>query len=424
MKRNRLISFILALMLLLSGCSLPGGETGLMLTPPTMSLGREALTKAIKAAIGENYELVYPQEGSYRTGIISEDLTGDGENEALCFYRTTAANGKLGFLVMENRGDTWVKLAMGQSPAASVGRVAFGDLNADGISEIVVGWQYLTDTDGSYEIYQIKENKAISSYTGLYSRFVMMEGKPSRLLVLSRNSATKSVTASLVGQVDGAIGLINTVAMYGRATDYLSILSAKTSSGQPAVYIDESLESGQTLTEVLVVNDQGRLTNELLNQFNTATLRYSAITCRDQNNDGVPEMPTEEALPSYLRNGLEEQLYLINWNTFDGATLKPTSHSFVDTTEKFAIHYPKGWHGKVTVERSSETDRAFLFKTMGGETLFTIRVYGLSEYTPELGDEGWRKLYEDSDHVYTVYCEPRNSMSITYTKVYGLFNVI
>ena len=92
MKRFRLISLILALMMLLSGCSLPGGETGLMLTPPTMSLGREALTKAIKAAIGENYELVYPQEGSYRTGIISEDLTGDGVNEALCFYRPTAAD--------------------------------------------------------------------------------------------------------------------------------------------------------------------------------------------------------------------------------------------------------------------------------------------------------------------------------------------
>ena len=156
MKRIKIISFILIFALLLSGCSLPGGETGLMLTPPTLSSRREALTKAMKAAIGEGYELVYPQEGSYRTGIISMDLNGDDKTEAICFYRPNS--GKLGFLVMENNADgSWTRLAKRVSAAASVGKVEFGDLNGDGVYEIIVGWQYLSDADGSYEIFSINQ---------------------------------------------------------------------------------------------------------------------------------------------------------------------------------------------------------------------------------------------------------------------------
>ncbi len=424
MKRKCLISLILMFALLLTGCSLPSGEAHMMLTPPTLSSGREALTKAIKSAIGEGYELVYPQEGSYRTGIISVDLTGDGVTEAICFY-SRVSDGKLGFLVMKSETDgSWSTLAQGISPAASVGRVEFGDLTGDHIAEIIVGWHYLSETDGSYEIYTMKEGKAISCHSGLYTRFVMMGEAPMKLLVLSRNTATKAVTASLIGAVAGSVGVVNTVAMSERSTDFLNLLSAKTSSGQPAVYVDQSLESGQTITEVLVVNDQGRLTNELLNQTNNPTLRYTGVTSLDKENDGIPEIPTEEALPAYLRNGVEENLYLVHWNTYDGKVLTPVSHSFVDTTEKFTLTYPEGWYEKVTVERPADTERAFSFKTVKGEQLFVIRIYGLSEYSDELNAAGWRKLYEDSDHVYTVYCEEENSMNITYNDVYGLFNVI
>ncbi len=423
MKRKSLFILIMAAMLLLSSCSL-GGDMGTLLTPPTMSVGRETLTKAIKAAIGEGYELVYPQAGSYRTGIISEDLNGDGQTEAVCFYRPTKSEGKLSFLVMENLGESWALMGKGGSEAASVGRVAFGDLDRDGVSEIVVGWQYLTDTDGSYDVYSFSGGKAISQHTGLYTRFVIMDGDPDGLLVMSRNSSTKSVTASLVGVTEGKIGLVNTVAMYGKATDYLAITPAKTADGKQAVYIDEQLENGQTFTEVLAVDAEGRLTNELLAQPDVSTLRYTAITCRDLDGDGVFEIPIEEALPSYIRNGVEENLYLIHWNHFDGTKLTPSSQSFVDITEKFSLDYPDDWYGKVTVERPESGNRSFAFKTMKGEDLFTIRVYGLAEYSDELSKAGWFKLYSDSDHVYTVFCNENNSMGINYQRVYGLFSAI
>lgn len=425
MKRITIISFILILVLMLSGCSLPGGETGLMLTPPTLSSRREALTKAIKSAVGESYELVYPQEGSYRTGIVPKDLNGDDKTEAICFYRPTSSGAKLGFLVMENNEDgSWTQLAKVVSSAASVGKVEFGDLNGDGVYEIIVGWQYLSDADGSYEIFSIDQGKAVSHHTGLYSSFILMGNQPERMLVLNRNTATKAVTATLVGQVEDTFGVINTVAMNDRSTEFLNFISAKTSMGNAAVYLDESLESGQTTTEVLVINNQNRLTNELLNQLSSKTLRYTAVPCRDMDNDGIPEVPSEEALPSYLRNGVQENLYLIQWNQFDGTNLFSKSHSFVDITEKFIVNFPQKWYGKVTVERQAESDRAFAFKTMKGEQLFVIRVYGLSEYSDELGSEGWRKLYEDSDHIYTVFCQEENSMQIDYTDVYELFNVI
>jgi len=422
MKRKTFLSFIIGIALMLSGCSI-GGDIATMLTPPAMSVGREALTQSIKAAIGEGYELVYPQAGSYRTGIISVDLNGDEQTEAVCFYRPNKS-GKLSFLAMENVGESWQLLGKAESEAASVGRVNFGDLDGDGLSEIVVGWQYLTDTDGSYDVYTLNEGQAVSRHTGLYTRFVIMEGSPDALLVMSRNSSTKSVTASLIGKSDSGIGLVNTVAMYGKATDYLAIEPAETADGKPAVYIDEQLESGQVLTEVLAIDTQGQLTNELLAQPDVTTLRYTAVTCRDVDGDKIPEIPTEESLPSYFRDGVEENLYLIHWNLFDGKTLKRDRQAFVDMTERFMVEFPAEWYGKVTVERSEGVNRSFEFKTIKGESLFTVRIYGLTEYDDELGKAGWLKLYGDSDHVYSVYCHEGNSLDINYQRVYGLFTAL
>ena len=420
MKKRIFLSLILILSLLLTGCSI-GGEMSNLLTPPTMSVGREALTKAIKSVIGDKYELVYPQAGSYRTGIISVDLNGDNVVEAVCFYQS---GGKLSFLVMEQKDGGWTLLGKATSEAASVGRVAFGDMDADGVAEIVVGWQYLTDSEGSYDVYSLHSGKAESRYTGLYSRFVMMESTPSRLMVMTRNSTTKSVTASLIGLIDENIGLVNTVAMYGRTTDYLAIAPGKAHDGRDAVYVDGLLENGQAMTEVLAVNEQGQLTNELLNMPEVSTMRYTAVTCKDVNKDGVPEIPTEEALPGYLRNGVDENLYLVHWNSYDGKGLSTVSRSFVDTTEQFSVDFPEDWFGEVTVERSEATSRSFEFKTEDGNLLFTVRVFGMSEYSDEISATGWRRLHEDSDHVYAVYCEPENPMGVNYQRVYGLFNVI
>ncbi len=418
-RRTLLLAVVAAILMALSGCSFPGGELSAMLTPPSLSVGREALTRELNSIIGGDYELIAPKGGSYRTAIIPKDVNGDEKNEAICFFRTAE---KIRFLVMENLNDSWRRLAEGESEAASVGQVAFGDLTGDGLSEVIVGWQYLTESEGSYDVYNLHSETAASVQRGLYNHMVVVDGAVDSLVVLNRNAATKSVTASLVGMVENRqVGLVNSVAMNDRSVDYLNILAAKTSAGLPAVYVDEQLENGQILTEILVINEQGRLTNELLNQLNTATLRNSAVHCHDYDGDGIPEVPVEEALPSYQRNGVEENLFLIQWNSFDGTQLSPISHSFVDITEKFMLNYPSNWYKKITVQRSEEYERAYAFRTMDGESIFTIRIFGLSEYSESLGNEGWRKLYSDSDHVYVVYCAPKNRYRVDYAKVYSLF---
>ncbi len=420
-KRSFLLAVVWVLLTVLSGCSLPGGEMSSMLTPPSLSVGREALTRELNSIIGEDYELIAPKGGAYRTAIISRDIDGDEQNEAVCFY---SASGKIRFLVMKNQNDIWSCLSKGESEAASIGQVAFADFTGDGLSELIVGWQYLTGSDGSYDVYSLVKQTALSVQSGLYNYMVVAEDEPDLMVVLNRNTATKAVTASLVGLVERQIGLVNTVVMNSRSVDYPSILPAITASGQQAVYVDGLTETGQLQTEVLVINEQGRLTNELLNQLNTDTLRNSAVYCTDYDGDGVPEIPVEEALPPYLRNDMEENLFLIRWNEFDGTQLIPGGRSFVDTTEKFMLAYPTEWYGKITVQRSDENERAYRFQTMEGKRIFTIQVFGLSEYSETLGNEGWRKLYSDSDHVYVVFCEPKNSYKVDYAKVYSLFDVI
>ena len=121
---------------------------------------------------------------------------------------------------------------------------------------------------------------------------------------------------------------------------------------------------------------------------------------------------------------MEENLYLIRWNAFDGKKLTRVGQSFADMTERFLVKFPDEWYGEIKVEREEGANRSFVFKTMDGEVLFTVRIYGLTEYDDSLGKAGWLKLYGDSDHVYTVSCREGNSLGVNYQKVYSLFSAI
>ena len=82
----KLLTPVIAVMLL-CGCDAQffGGDRQLMRPPYPAGEDRniqEELTKSLGS-----FTLKYPKSGSYRSAIVRTDLTGDGRNDALVFYR-------------------------------------------------------------------------------------------------------------------------------------------------------------------------------------------------------------------------------------------------------------------------------------------------------------------------------------------------
>ena len=76
------------------GCT-PAATVDSLLKPPSLSEEQQQIYLALQDAVGSGITLQYPRAGANLSAFTVVDLDGDGEDEALVFYKKTnlAADG-------------------------------------------------------------------------------------------------------------------------------------------------------------------------------------------------------------------------------------------------------------------------------------------------------------------------------------------
>lgn len=91
MKRSFLVftTFILMFSFLFSSCKSSDviKPVDSLLSPPLYHEEYKSLVDAFHKEVSKNVVFCSPRKGDYRAAITIEDLDGDGEDEALIFYR-------------------------------------------------------------------------------------------------------------------------------------------------------------------------------------------------------------------------------------------------------------------------------------------------------------------------------------------------
>ena len=125
--------------LLLCGCSSQflNGDRQLM-RPPYPAGDERNIQEALTKSLG-SFTMKYPKSGNYRSAIIRTDLTGDGKDDALVFYRQDESK-PISLAVLSQNGDDWELLSKKEGEGGEIDRILFGDVNCDGVNEVIVGW--------------------------------------------------------------------------------------------------------------------------------------------------------------------------------------------------------------------------------------------------------------------------------------------
>ncbi len=398
MKKIKLIIcwFIMAAML--CSCNISSFDTDTLITPPQMNTVNNQILKSISSAIGNSYELIYPSKGNYQTAIVSVELTGDNYNEAVCFY--TEGNDKTAsFIVLESNIGSWSVKSIFKSQATDVDQVEFCDINGDGLKEIIIGWQYLSGEEKALEILGFgSETEMESVYTGMYNSFITFEDS---VVTISKNTSGKTASATLIGSSAGRISILGTVSLNNSISAFVSIKSSVIENGRQSIYLDEQLESLLYTTEVLTVNkNEITVTPE---EISAKTSRTRACVCTDIDNDGDYEIPFENSLPPYDRNGVTENLVYIDWYSYDGVQTEYINSGYVSVTEQFYFRFPQEWRNKITVQRSDDSDRAVNFYMQAKNDnvlMFSIRVFSQQEFTDKTKELGWQSITTANENVY------------------------
>ena len=412
--KKRLLAFVLCICLIfcLTGCTGRGLGTGEeLLSPPEPSGEYAQILTALKSSITGKYTLKYPTKGDYRSAIIVNDLNGDQKNEAIAFYSTTEDNTVMVHInFIEMVEDRYESVGDIKIVGSDVECVEFSDLDKNGNTEIIVGYNIYGNVDKQVAVYEFSKGVPVQKCLEKYTEFIICDldfDGVSGLFIAEHNATEKTATAKLM-QVDGGnIVQKGTCALDGNITSLYPPRLTRLESGRPAVYIDAVKGNGM-LTEV-VYYDNGVLSNPFFDPetlVTTATFRQSSVTCHDINSDSILEIPMLSPLPTASNLVFTENVSVTKWCVPEGNSLIVAKAMLMNYTDGYSLRIPDNLSGKICVMKKTDSRLRviYLYDEKTGKAGYELfRIQTVAEKTFDSADykkDGFGELVRANGLVY------------------------
>ncbi len=388
----------------LCGCDAQffGGDRQLM-RPPYPAGEERNIQEELTRSLG-SFTLKYPKSGRYRSAILRADLTGDGKNDALVFFRQDETK-PISLAVLSQNNGKWQFVSKKEGEGGEIDRVLFGDVNCDGVNEMIVGWTIYSiglniisayslqdNTLTAIDVKEYSESKAANisvAYTDMQLYDFDNDGSD-EIIASYLNLFEVTATAKLIEchrGVDNAytMSVTDTAQLDGHVLYYADAKVAKLTDDKIyGVVLDGYKDNSTMITEYVYWNSlNGDLEAPFYNaeeQAVTNTVRNIDVTSRDIDSDGVMDIPVTEFLPGYDSTS-EEPMYLTLWHNADfGAN----GYTFLNK-KGYSITWQSSWDNKVTCRLDSKNRILYFYRYKKdrfafSEELFRIKVFTAKEW--------------------------------------------
>ncbi len=429
LKKIALAVISLTLMLSLCGCDFFNTDMAELFSPPLLTGDFKYIAKVIEKTAGTGYTLKYPVRGEHRSAVVQYDIDGDKKNEAFAFYSKTEGDVTTMTvqLIRDKKGE-WVDGGSQTIIAAGVDMVQFCDLDNDGTSEILVGWQIYGTSEMQLAVYAYSEDTFVQRLLQRYTHFITCDlngDQKSSVLIIDVNTTEQYNTAALYALDQEGVVQTGICELDSKLQQVNEPIVSELSNGTPAVYIDAVKGLG-AVTEVLIEN-RGTLSNPLFDpetRENTRTLRSSSYPVTDINGDEILEIPVQENIPAVASTDVAEKLYLTNWCQFDGESLTIQTTQMINILDGYYFTIPVKWRNNIAVLKDTKNciREIYLYdykESVVGESLIYIRAFSKKDW--ESGKYKALNLTEIARNGNTVYAcrinEAAAEMGITHSDV-------
>ncbi len=389
---RKIIGILLSILMLFSlcGCDLFAGDTAELLLPPSLSGDLAPIAVAINESAGGSYTFKYPSRGDLRSAVVQRDINSDGILEAFALYSMNdGENITMHINAIAFEDDGWHSVSQQKIVAGGVDRIDFCDLDADGIEEILVGWEIYGTSEMQLAVYSMGEDSLNQLMLEKYTHFLtcdLNENDRKEIFTVQTASGEASNSASVFEFSEDGTLEVTSCRLDSSAKTFNEPKLSTLSTGLPAIYIDEIKGVG-AITEVLYM-DKGILVNPLLSADTvetTATLRSVTFMTQDIDGDGILEIPVQENIPSVTQSDVNEKLYLTNWCSFNGEVLTNQLTSMINVDDGFYYSVPSRWIGNIAVlkdtnNRIREIYRYDAKEMTVGESLIYFKAVSKSQW--------------------------------------------
>lgn len=449
MRRITALVLSLALLLVLTGCGFKSGDEFYAL--PKASDEFKSLEKCLQSVLDAGLEYAAPISGTNARSVHLQDLDGDGEDEAIGFFRDSSGTDsplKIYFFRKDESDKYQIAghISGGGAAVNSAVTCQFeGDENS--MAEMVVSWQVssgiyalsaysMSEYDGEYVITEMMPS---TTYTRYAIADMDQNGNDDLVLITLDTSDTGNSRACYFSASDGLLQEVSAASLSNTMDGVDKVHTSTLSDGTPAIFvtgITQGDNSGQVVTDVLAVTE-GTLSNVTLDsveQASAITTRYNLVLDQDINADGVWEIPMPtEIPPANAASG--DTFYSVGWyqiNTRGEPEL--ACHTYYNSTDGWYLELPEAWVGHLLLSRSDVTEGLtnergilFYYTQTGQEPQAFLAIYKNAGNDQEARSEldGRMKLLSTKDATYSIrFLSSEFNGGLTANELFNRFHLI
>ena len=324
-------------------------------------------------------EYAAPVSGNNIQPVQLEDLNGDGEEEAVAFFRNAADERPLKIYIFTPRGQSYEQAAVIEGTGTSIYSVAYEDLDQDGWKELLVGWRVNTDLQ-ALSVYTLHSGEPEELISGIsYVKYAVgdLNGDELEELVVLRSDQDGNGLADYYCWQEGTLQ----PRISARITSTMAELSQQgrvkngtLADGTPALFVTGVEESSVMATDILAVRNE-ELVNILLSDVTGVTSEvapFCSLYPEDINGDSVTEVPHPVATAAGAAED-DSASHRIDWYAFSSdATSSIALRTYHSMEDGWYLVLPDSWIGQVMFSRTVGTDEntvTFSYRQGGTEDL-------------------------------------------------------
>ena len=342
---------------------------------PALPVEYTELNNCINQMIDQGAEYAAPVSGTNIQPVQMKDLDGDGQQEAVAFFRNSSDEKPLKICIYTAVEDTYAQTAMIEGSGTAIYSIEYSDLDNDGKQELIVGWRVSTDAQ-ALTVYSLQGAQPEELMRTNYVKYALTDLDQDDLLemVVLRSDEEGNGLADYYRWKDSMLSMES----YVRISSTMAELSGQQgrvqkgtlSDGVPALFITGVEDGAWAVTDILTIWE-GELCNLLISDVTGVSqeiVAYHGLYPTDINNDGIMELPQ-----TLMASGWGESEWTsyrwVNWRTYDSAgTEKLVLNTYHNTEDGWYLELPEQWRGKVLISRSVGTDEVTVtFSILGAD---------------------------------------------------------
>ncbi|WP_010272451.1 hypothetical protein [Paenibacillus senegalensis] len=386
-----------------------------LLKAPSVSTDLQEMRQAIHNELPTGAKLTIPEQlESVKAAIIEADLDGDGINEAIAFYKKEINQFEFGVLVLSKKEGKWKKIADIKELGSSVQFVDFKDVTGDGTPVMLVGWSGGEDVKKELTVYQMKEGTVQDigrfSYTELAIGDLDNNGIAD-IVLIQQDRNLMNAKAELYKYEEGRIRLSDEHILDGGVGGYIQVLFGKATASRNGIFITAQVGAHSSFTTLLVKED-GRLKDVFGDTKQYVMLSPYGVIHRDINQDEIIEIASLFEPPANGPLPLVDVPWIHRWHQWDGqAGLNLVYENYYDYGAGFRFDFPAKWWGQYTIVKE-EKEHLNLVRFYHVENEEKGREFFSLAYYP-VDDKLKNKIEWENQQMHTIDLGERNGQIFT-----------